>query len=406
MKVFLFLIGTAYVLLLARPNDACSRTPECTSIHDDGGTYDELSSAGKATLYNNKLDGNNYIVVLKDDQDTEAMRTKIDSVRSFGKGRIAQSKAINGPLNGIKAVVSDLDKEELDQILEMKGVKYVEKNAICEPSAYTDVWGLDRIDQRNLPLDSEYSSTGKGSGVIVYVVDSGVNTRHSNFDGRAENWHEVVSDIGQDCMGHGTHVAGTIAARTYGVAQGVYIRSVRVFGCPDKNSTAGDLVEAINYILDYGYGGSVVSMSLGYNTSCKVIDDAVKKLILNGFVVVVAAGNSNIDACTRSPSRVTEAITVGATDINDKRASFSNYGSGVDIFAPGVDIISLDNATNTETTIKSGTSMATPHVSGVAAILRSRGVPASEIRQKIFDLSTKDVVKDPKGSHNRLLFID
>ncbi|XP_033112735.1 aqualysin-1-like isoform X2 [Anneissia japonica] len=334
------------------------------------------------------------------------MRTKIDSVRSFGKGRIAQSKTINGPLNGIKAVVSDLDKEELDQILEMKGVKYVEKNAICEPSAYTDVWGLDRIDQRNLPLDSEYSSTGKGSGVIVYVVDSGVNTRHSNFDGRAENWHEVVSDIGQDCMGHGTHVAGTIAARTYGVAQGVYIRSVRVFGCPDKNSTAGDLVEAINYILDYGYGGSVVSMSLGYNTSCKVIDDAVKKLILNGFVVVVAAGNSNIDACTRSPSRVTEAITVGATDINDKRASFSNYGSGVDIFAPGVDIISLDNATNTETTIKSGTSMATPHVSGVAAILRSRGVPASEIRQKIFDLSTKDVVKDPKGSHNRLLFID
>ncbi|XP_033121286.1 aqualysin-1-like [Anneissia japonica] len=288
----------------------------------------------------------------------------------------------------------------------MKGVKYVEKNAICEPSAYTDVWGLDRIDQRNLPLDSEYSSTGKGSGVIVYVVDSGVNTRHSNFDGRAENWKEVVKDTGQDCTGHGTHVAGTIAARTYGVAQGVYIRSVRVFGCPGKNTTEHHVVEAINYILANGYEGSVVSMSLGFPTSIKVVDDAVKKLIKNGFVTVVSAGNNNTHACSRSPSRVIEAITVGATDINDKRASFSNYGSAVDIFAPGVAIISLDNATNTGTKIMSGTSMATPHVSGVAAILRSRGVPASKIRQKIIDLSTKDVVKDPNGSHNRLLFID
>ncbi|XP_033121365.1 alkaline serine exoprotease A-like [Anneissia japonica] len=397
MKLFEVLSGTVFVLLLARLNQACPRTPECTSIHD----REELR-AGKAALYNGKSEGNRYIVVLEDDEDTDAMKKKVDNVRSSESSRITPCKTLNGHSNGINAVVCDLNEDELDQILEMEGVKYVEKSLVGKLSAYTDVWGLDRIDQRNLPLDNNYSPIGNGYNEIVYVIDSGVNTDHAMFGGRAENWHEVVKTDEEDCIGHGTHVAGTIAAATYGVAQGVKIRSVRVGGC-SANVDEEDVVEAINYILNNGDSGSIVSMSLGFD-KCKAIDDAVKRLIRADYVVVASAGNDEKDACDQSPARVTEAITVGATDDTDTRASFSNFGTGVDVFAPGVAVESLDNESNDGTKIKSGTSMSAPHVSGVAAILRCDGVRAGEVRQKIIDQSTKNKVKDPKGSNNCLLF--
>ncbi|XP_033121454.1 aqualysin-1-like isoform X2 [Anneissia japonica] len=352
MKLLVASLWTVSLLSLTQHNRGCPlrplQPPECTSIAASDAT------TGKAPLYGSRLDGKTYIVVC--------------------------------------------------MIRGMDGVKYVDKSTIFKPSAITRVWGLDRIDQRNLPLDGVYFPSGNGDGVTVYVVDSGVNTKHVEFGGRAENWHEVVTGTGEDCFGHGTHVAGTVAAATHGVASGVNIRSVRIFGCAES-SPFEVIAEGLNHILAHGDSGSIVTMSLGGPQS-HVADEAVKSLIRAGFVVVVSAGNENEDACGRSPARVTEAITVGATNQSDQRATFSNFGTGVDIFAPGVRVESLDYRTNNGTLIFSGTPMSAPHVSGVAAILRSRGIPAGEVRQRIIDLSSKDIVQNPNGSNNRLLFIE
>ena len=235
------------------------------------------------------------------------------------------------------------------------------------------VWGLDRIDQRSLPLSGGYSYPNGGEGVTAYVVDSGIRPDHVEFSGRVTPGRNFVGGIdptdSSDCNGHGTHVAGTIGGTTYGVAKKVTLVPVRVFGCSGSTSTL-TIVNALEWVMaDHDDGEpAVVNMSLGGGASSS-LDAATAALVADGIVVSVAAGNSTADACQTSPARTPAAVTVGASDRNDAIAGFSNYGTCVDLFAPGVAVVSSVPSSTTATASYNGTSMAAPHVAGAAAVL-------------------------------------
>ena len=269
-------------------------------------------------------------------------------------------------------------------------------------------WGLDRIDQPNRPLSNSYSYDRTGSGVKAYVVDSGI-AAHSDFGSRITTGTNAYNGVNDgrgtnDCDGHGTHVAGTIGGTTYGVAKAVTLVPVRVLDC-SGGGTAGGVISALNWIISNHSSGAaaVANLSLGLNKN-DLLDDAVRATIADGVTVVVAAGNNSGNACDRSPSRVTAAITVGAVDAADERASFSNRGSCVDLFAPGVSITSA--GLNGGTAVESGTSMATPHVAGTVALLLSETPSASPatIATALLARSVVDVLSEiGDGSPNRLL---
>ena len=268
-------------------------------------------------------------------------------------------------------------------------------------------WGLDRIDQRALPLDTHFTPAGTGSGVTAYIVDTGMLMTHTEFTGRVRAGYDEVDNDSDptDCNGHGTHVAGTVGGTTYGVAKSVSLVPIRVLDCSGSGSTAG-VIAGINWaITDHVSGPAVLSMSLGGGSS-KSMDDAVAAAVADGITVVVAAGNSNTDACTSSPAEEPTAITVAASDSSDARASFSNYGSCVDIFAPGVSITSSWYSSTTATAVLSGTSMATPHVSGAAAVylaLHPTATPA-QVVAALQAASTTGVVTDALSTNSGLLY--
>jgi subtilisin family serine protease len=274
-------------------------------------------------------------------------------------------------------------------------------------------WGLDRIDQRYLPLDNLYSYSNNGQFVNVYVIDTGILPTHWEFDGRAFPIYDAVEGQGDgiDCNGHGTHVAGIIGGRTFGVAKRVNLFGVRVLNCAGTGSWAG-VIDGINFVTwhrnqpNQQGQAAVANVSLGGEAN-SAVDVAVRNSIRARVTYVVAAGNANTDASTYSPARVGEAITVGATDPNDFRAEFSNYGSVLDLFAPGVGITSAWIGDNLMIAPCSGTSMAAPHVAGVAALyLQSHqsAAPAA-VRQALAGNSTVGVVNNPGSeSPNRLLF--
>ena len=286
-------------------------------------------------------------------------------------------------------------------------VAYVEEDGVVrlDVTQTNATWGLDRIDQRDRPLNGTYNYNWTGSGVRVYVIDTGILTGHTQFGGRASNVFDVNGGNGQDCNGHGTHVSGTVGGSTYGVAKSALLRGVKVFQCGSTTSTS-NIIAGVNWVTSNRILPAVANMSVGGGASSSM-DTAVNNLINSGVTVAVAAGNSNTDACTQSPARAAAAITVGSTTSTDARSSFSNFGTCVDIFAPGSSITSAWWTSTTATNTISGTSMASPHVAGAAALYKQAFPSASPatIRNALVNNSTTNRLTGiGTGSPNRLLY--
>jgi subtilisin family serine protease len=309
---------------------------------------------------------------------------------------------IRVPEQAAETVADALRRNPNVASVEQDGVVY----AINTQSPAT--WGLDRIDQRTSSLDNSYTYNQDGTGVSVYVVDSGVLYGHVDFGGRAVFGYDAVgglSDPGSDCNGHGTHVAGTVGGTTWGVAKNATLVSVRVLGCNGSGSWSGVLA-GIDWITKNGKKPGVVNMSLGATGTNSTLETAVTNSINAGFTYAIAAGNSSADACNFTPARTPAAITVGSTTNTDARSSFSNYGTCVDIFAPGSSIKSTYHTSSTATSTLSGTSMASPHVAGVAALYlqQNPGASASNVRNALVSGATQGVVTNSLSANNHLLY--
>ncbi|GGE66301.1 S8 family peptidase [Shewanella carassii] len=317
--------------------------------------------------------------------------------------------------NSLNGVLVKANAAQIQSLLKDPNIKYVEQDqrVSIEPmvEAAGDqggaTWGLDRIDQRDLPLNSNYHYDYDGSGVTAFVIDTGVRNTHNEFGGRASSGYDFIDNDNDssDCNGHGTHVAGTIGGSTYGVAKNVNIVGVRVLNCSGSGSNSG-VISGINWVKNNAQGPSVANMSLGGGAS-QALDDAVNAAVAAGISFVVAAGNDNSNACNYSPARAANAVTVGSTTSTDSRSSFSNYGTCLDIYAPGSSITSAWYNSNSATNTISGTSMASPHVAGVAALYLAENPALSptQLTNLLVSRASSGKVGDAKtGSPNKLLY--
>lgn len=306
----------------------------------------------------------------------------------------------------------ELNETAIESLRRNPQVVSVERDAPVQATATQSdpVWGLDRIDQRNLPLSDSYTYPNAGTGVSAYVLDTGILAEHVDFGNRVRSGFTAISDRRgtSDCDGHGTHVAGTIGGTTYGVAKDVSLVAVRVLNCRGSGTISGVIAGVDWTAADHVAGApAVANMSLGGGVSSS-LDTAVRNLVADGVTVSLAAGNSDVDACGGSPARVTEGLTVAASTQTDGRASFSNYGTCVDLFAPGVEILSDWYRSTDATATLSGTSMAAPHVAGAAAILLSQqpGLSPAEVAGQMLTSATGGVVTDAgPGTPNLLLYV-
>ncbi|MFB7345384.1 S8 family peptidase [Streptomyces hydrogenans] len=342
-----------------------------------------------------------YIVTLKKGVDASGVTRKL---------RLKPSHVYGAALNGFAAPLNGL---QLDALRATPGVASVEEDATVDalpvPSgpagrAPSGVWGLDRIDQRDLPLDNDFTVRGSGAGVTAYIVDTGIDYQHAEFGGRAVFGFDAMDDghAGQDCNGHGTHVAGTVGGRTYGVATKVALVGVRVLGCDSRGSWSG-IIAGLDWVAKNAKQPAVLNASLGGGRS-QAVNDAATNLSLAGVLPVIAAGNEKRDACQVSPASANRVLTVAAGDRYDRETDFSNYGSCVHLYAPGQDILSARLGGGS--VAQNGTSMAAPHVAGAAALYKQAHPSAlpEEIYSALLANSTKDHLSFlSSGSPNRLL---
>ncbi|WP_433295711.1 S8 family serine peptidase [Actinoplanes sp. CA-030573] len=310
---------------------------------------------------------------------------------------------------GSTSYSATMTAEQARKLAANPDVRFVEQDRVMhiESTQKNPAWGLDRIDQRTAKLSKTYTPMDDGSSVRAYVIDTGIRITHSEFAGRATYGYDFVDGdaTAADCNGHGTHVAGTIGGAHYGVAKKVRMVAVRVLDC-DGEGTLSGVIEGVNWVTAHAVKPAVANMSLGGSYSAS-LEAAVQKSINSGVTYVVAAGNESVNAGNESPAGLPAAITVGATDARDRRAYFSNYGSVLDLFAPGVGIRSSVANSDTATAIYSGTSMASPHVAGAAALVldAAPGYTPAQVRNYLVAHATTGKVTDPKGSPNRLLFV-
>jgi subtilisin family serine protease len=378
--------GTFALLGGALALAACSDVQDPTSARPAPGESVRAAAPGRA------IPGS-YIVVLNEGADPRSVAA-IAQVSP----RYVYAAAING-------FAAELNQGQLNALRHNPAVDYVEEDAVVESAATQSgaTWGLDRIDQRALPLSGTYTYNATAGAVRAYIIDTGISTGHTQFGTRASNVYDAFGGNGQDCNGHGTHVAGTVGSATYGVAKNVMLRGVKVLDCAG-NGTSSGVLAGIDWVRANHIKPAVANMSLGGGYS-SAENTAVTNLVNAGVYVAVAAGNENQNACNVSPASAPAVTTVAASDRYDARASFSNFGSCVDIYAPGVNITStwLNGGTSTI----SGTSMASPHVAGVGALYKAAygDVSQSTINSWLVNNSTSGVIQsNPSGTVNRLLY--
>jgi len=346
-------------------------------------------------------DRQDYIVVLD---------PSVVSARAFAS---EQAQRLQGRIGfvyerALKGFTLSLTARQAEWLAAQPFVESIEPDAIVEMSTTQSgaTWGLDRIDQRSRPLSGTFTYNATGAGVTAYVIDTGIRFSHTQFGGRAVSGFDAVDGgSADDCNGHGTHVSGTVGGSTYGVAKNVSLIAVRVLDCGGGGTWEG-VIAGVDWVTANHSGPSVANMSI-QGGKVQSVNDAITNSINSGVVYAVAAANFSDDACLYSPASTPLAITVGATTISDSRASFSNYGTCLDIFAPGENITSDWSSSDTATNTISGTSMASPHVAGVAALYLSKhpGATTTQVRDAIVNNATNNKVTNPgTGSPNKLLF--
>ena len=378
----------------APAGDTTAATASIKTVTKTDGTRAPLVQSERA------IDGRYIVVFDRDTTRQEATESRADA-RQDG----AEIKRVYTNIGGYAAALSDA---ELAEVRSDPEVAFVQEDGRVSIAATQTgaTWGLDRSDQRSRPTNGTYTYSRTGSGVRVFVIDTGINGSHTEFTGRVAAGATAIND-GRgttDCNGHGTHVAGTVGGTKYGIAKAVTLVPVRVLDCQGSGSNSG-VIAGMDWVAGQTGGPRVANMSLG-GPADSATDAAVQRMVSSGVTVVVAAGNENQNACNVSPARATNAITVGSTTSTDARSSFSNYGSCVDIFAPGSSITSAWIGSTTATNTISGTSMASPHVAGAAALILQGSPTASPatVASTLIANSTTGVVTGANGSPNRLLY--